>query len=191
TRPMGSDGDQESFRKSPALFEAKADVARAQQSGRMDSRWRWIDGRNALLSGNAASATDTLEKMRTEGRISPRLQIELAAAYFERDSASDKPNLAKAIDLLEGVLAMPGVSKEDRIVALFNVAVAYEKINAWQLVADRLTEYLKLDPSGPWSKEARTRLEAARAKLPAPRPQGYRSPSFFFFIALIPTSSNR
>ena len=86
---------------------------------------------------------------------------------------------------------MPGVSKEDRIVALFNVAVAYEKINAWQLVADRLTEYLKLDPSGPWSKEARTRLEAARAKLPAPRPQGYRSPSFFFFIALIPASSNR
>ena len=185
---------QEPSSKSPALFEAKSAVARAQQSGKMDPRWRWIDGRTALLEGTASGAgraADTLEKARAEGQTSARLQIELAAAYFERDSRADKPNLAKTIDLLEGVLAMPGVSKDDRAVALFNVAIAYEKINAWQLVADRLTEYLKLDASGPWSQEARTRLDAARAKLPPPRQQGYRTPSFFFFIALIPASSNR
>jgi hypothetical protein len=185
---------QEPGSKSPALFEAKGAVARIQQSGKMDPRWRWIDGRTALLEGTASGAgraADTLEKARTEGQSSARLQIELAAAYFERDSRADKPNLAKTIDLLEGVLAMPSLSKDDRAVALFNVAIAYERINAWQLVADRLTEYLKLDPSGAWSQEARTRLDAARAKLPAPRQQGYRTPSFFFFTALIPAFSSR
>lgn len=188
------DSAQESSRKSPALLESQADVARAQQSGGLDPRWRRIDGRNALLeasSSSVARAADTLEKASTEGPASPRLQIELAAAYFERDSRADKPNLAKTIDLLEGVLAMPDVSKEDRAVALFNVSIAYEKINAWQLVADRLTEYLRLDPSGAWSGEARTRLDKARAILPSPRPQGYRSPAFFFFTALIPAFSLR
>jgi hypothetical protein len=195
---MGGDAGQESSKKSPALFEAEAAVARARQAGRMDSRWNWIDGRTALLEGTAsgaARAADTLEKIRAEGQSSgqssARLQIELAAACFERDNRADKPNLAKTIDLLEGALAMPGISKEDRAVALFNVAIAYEKINAWQLVADRLEEYLKLDSSGPWSKEARARLDGARAKLPPPRQQGYRTPSFFFFIGLIPASSSR
>jgi hypothetical protein len=191
---MGGDTGQESSKKGPALLEAEAAVARARQAGKIDSRWRWIDGRTALLEGTASGATraaDTLEKVRTEGQLSARLQIELAAACFERDNRADRPNLAKTIDLLEGVLAMPEISREDRSVALFNVAIAYEKINAWQLVSDRLVEYLKLDPSGPWSNEARTRLDAAHAKLPPPRQQGYRTPSFFFFIGLIPASSNR
>jgi hypothetical protein len=84
------------------------------------------------------------------------------------------------------VLARPNLDRKDRAVALFNVAVAYEKIETWQLVVDRLDEYLKLDPAGPWAKEATARRDTARAKLPAPRPQAWKTPAFFFFIGLTP-----
>jgi len=185
-------GDTEQTRKSSALFESEAAVEKTRHTGKMNARWREIDARTALLEGTAGSAArsvDTFEKARAEGADSAALQIELAAAIFERDSRADKPNLSKTIDILEGVLAMPGLDKKDRAVALFNVAVAYEKINAWQLVADRLDEYLKLEPAGPWAKEATARRDAARAKLPIPRPQAWKTPAFFFFTGLITTSS--
>lgn len=188
------DATQEPSLRSPALFDAKSAVARVRQSGAMDSRWREIDGRAALAegtAGGAARAVDALEKVIAEGHSAPRVKIELAAAYFERDSRADKPNLAKTIDLLEGVLATKDASREERATALFNVALAYEKINAWQLVYDRLEEELKLDPSSPWAEEARSHRDKAKTKLPPPRPQGYRTPSFFFFIAAIPASSSR
>lgn len=187
-------GDTEQTRKSSALFESEAAVEKIRHTGKMDARWREIDARTALLegtAGSAARAVDTFEKARVEGADSAALQIELAAATFERDSRADKPNLSKTIDILEGVLARPGLDKKDQAVALFNVAVAYEKINAWQLVVDRLDEYLKVEPAGPWTKEATARRDAARAKLPPPRPQAWKTPAFFFFMGLIPASGPR
>jgi len=60
------------------------------------------------------------------------------------------------------------------------VAVAYEKINAWEPVVERLDEYLKLEPAGAWAKEATARRDAARAKLPPSAAPDVEDPCFFF-----------
>jgi len=115
-------GDTEQTNKNSLLLESEAAVEKIRSQGKMDARWREIDGRNALLEGTAASAAravDIFEKARAEGADTAALRIELAAATFERDSRADKPNLAKTIDILEGVLAMPNLDKKDRAVALF------------------------------------------------------------------------
>jgi|GEM_PF-736466 CHAT domain-containing protein len=166
----------------PALLKAKSDVASKLQSGKLDPYLLQLAGRVSLLEGTAnglAKAEDAFEKARSQGLNTPELQIDLAASYFELDSKADHPNLQKTLDLLEGVLKNPKLSAQDRCVALFNLALAYEKTQAWDMAVETWEQYLKADPSGPWADQAKLHLKDAKSKVPAPRQQGYKEPSFF------------
>src|SRR5262249_47117134 len=107
------------------------------------------------------------------------LEIDLAVSSFERESKSDNPNLSKAIDQLKKVLesTRPAPNREEKAVALFDLALAYEKSKAWDLALAAWQEYLLADPSGPWADEARKHLDEAKSKVS--KQQSYKDPAEF------------
>jgi CHAT domain-containing protein len=178
----GGDGDQELGYDRPALSDANALVGRKLKSGKLDPNWLQIQGRVSLFQGTTRSLADaetTLEKARSKGADNPGTQIDLAATYFELDSKAKLPNLQRTLNLLNEVLHNPKLGSQDRSVALFDLAIAYEKTQAWDMAVPVWEQYLKLDPSSPWAKEAERHLKEAKSKLGPPREQGYDRPSFF------------
>jgi CHAT domain-containing protein len=176
------EGGQELDYDRPALLKAKSEVAGKLQEGKQDPYLLQLEGRLSLLEGTARSlekAQAAFDKARSQGLDTPSLKIDLAAGYFERDSKADHPNLQKTIDLLESVLKTPKVNNQDRLVAQFDLALAYEKTQAWDMAIEAWEQYLRADSSGPWADEAKVHLRNAKSKIPGPRQQGYQDPSFF------------
>ncbi len=165
-----------------AWHEAKAFVGRKLTEGKQDQAWLEADGRVALLQGTSRSlahAESALEKAHTQEKDNPSVEIDLAAAYFEQDSKVKPTNLQKTINLLNEVLHQPKLSNQERSVALFDLAIAYEKTEAWDMAVPIWEQYLQLDSSSPWAQEAQTHLKEAKSKVRPPRAQGYDHPSFF------------
>lgn len=178
----GGDDDRELGYERPSLSDANALVGRKLKSGKMDPTWLQIQGRVSLLQGTTRSLADAetaLERARSKGADSPGTEIDLAATYFERDSKTKPSNLQRTINLLNEVLHNPKLSGQERSVALFDLAIAYEKTQAWDMAVPVWEQYLKLDPSSPWAKEAETHLKEAKSKLHSAREPGYDHPGFF------------
>ncbi len=175
------EGDQQPDSGS-AWHEAKAFVGRKLSEGKRDQAWLEADGRVALLQGTSRSlahAESTLEKARTQEKDNPIVEIDLAAAYFEQDSKVKPTNLQRTINLLNEVLHQPKLNNQERSVALFDLAIAYEKTEAWDMAVPIWEQFLQLDGSSPWAQEAQAHLKDAKSKLRPPRAQGYDHPSFF------------
>lgn len=152
-----------------SLLEAERILAHKEKAGPLDREWLQSEGLAYLVAGTPGSASRAslaFEKARHEGLNDPSLEIELAASYFESDQ------VPKTIDLLEGVLKRSNLSLEEREIALYDLAIAYETIQAWALAVDRWEAYLKLDPSSDWAKDAKIRRDKAKARIPSPNPQG-------------------
>ncbi|MFL6313288.1 MAG: CHAT domain-containing protein [Terriglobales bacterium] len=158
------------------LISAEAALAQQQKKTTLDASWLQIKGRLALLSGttnSAAKAVGDFQKVRSSGTDNASVQIDLAAAYFELDTKSDHPDLQRSLDLFTRVLKMPTLSPQDRSVTLFDLAIVYEKTQAWDLAVSTWEQYLQIDPDGPWAQEAKQRLASARTKI---RSQEQRRP---------------
>lgn len=176
------DEDQPSESDGSAWHEAKAFVGRKLSEGKQDQPWLEADGRILLLQGTSRSlarAESTLEKARSQAKDNPSVEIDLAAAYFEQDSKVKPANLQRTINLLNEVLHQSKLSNQVRSVALFDLAVVYEKTEAWDMAIPIWEQYLRLDSSSPWAHEAETHLKVAKSKPRPPRAQGYDHPSFF------------
>jgi CHAT domain-containing protein len=155
----------------PSFLDAEHAVAQQQRSGNLDGDWLEVKGRVELLEatpGSADRAVREFERARSRGAENPGLQIDLAAACFERERYADKPDLRKTLDLLAGVLKNQRLGKEDRLVALFDLAIVYEKLQAWDLAAATWTEYLATEPEGLWADEARQRLKSTQDRMGKP-----------------------
>jgi len=173
-KQMGDPTDQ----KSESLLEAQRILTHKKKAGPLDREWLQDEGLTSLVSGmpgSASRASIAFERAQHEGLDDPGMEIELAVSYFESGHTDDLP---KTIDVLEGVLKRPKLSAEDRRVALFDLAVAYEAIDAWPLAVAKWQDYLKLDSSSEWAPEAKLRRDKAQAKIPAPKPQSRVSPAF-------------
>lgn len=178
----GDEDNQQLAYDRPALSDANAFVGRKLKSGKLDESWLQVEGRVSLLQGTSHSLADAqsaLEKAHSKAADNPRVEIDLAAAYFENDSKTKPPNLQRTINLLNQVLHRPELSNEERLVALFDLAIAYEKTQAWDMAVPIWEQYLQLDSSTPWAKEAEAHLKDAKSKLRPPRAQGYDHPAFF------------
>jgi CHAT domain-containing protein/cytochrome c-type biogenesis protein CcmH/NrfG len=94
---------------------------------------------------------------------------DLATAYFERAEVEKRPtDYGQTIEYLGRALARA----PNDTVALFNRAIASERLFAYaQAIADWET-YLRLDPDGEWADEARSRLEAVRRQVERSQSQG-------------------
>lgn len=182
TVPLGSETGLSVDEIPPSLHEASGAANKNLQAGNAKPEWLQIQGRALLWESTPNSlerAEKDFEKARTEGLASASLEIDLAASYFERDSRSEHPNLQRTLNLLSEVLSKPNLSNDDKASALFNLAIAYEKTQAWDLAVDTWEKYLKVDPSSGWAADARKHLEDGKAKISGKRQQSYSDPLFF------------
>lgn len=165
-----------------SLHDATGAANNNLRAANADPRWLQIQGRALLWEstpGSLEKAEKDFEKARASGLASPSLEIDLAASYFERDSRAEHPNLQRTLNLLSEVLSKPNLSNDDQASALFNLAVAYEKTQAWDLAVDTWEKYLKVDSSSGWAAEARQHLKEGKAKISGKRQQSYSDPLFF------------
>jgi hypothetical protein len=175
---MGSKDDADDL-KHPELNRAWSNLSdRLNSGGKLDPRWLQIQGRLLLLKdpANSKAAEASFREAQAKGLTDPSLEIDLAISYFEQDLASARatshatqshgyPNLSRSIDLLKKVLSYPQLTEEQKAVALFNLAVAYEKSNWLDIAVETWHTYLATDPNGPWSDEARARLAVDQKQL--------------------------
>jgi CHAT domain-containing protein len=165
-----------------SLHDASGAANKNLHAANADPRWLQIQGRALLWEATPSSlkkAEKDFEKARSWGLDSPSLEIDLAASYYERDSRAEHPNLQRTLNLLSKVLTQPKLSKDDQASALFNLAIAYENTQAWDLAVETWEKYLQVDPSSGWTTEAQQHLKDAKAKTSSSRQQSYSDPSFF------------
>ena len=165
-----------------SLHDATGAANNNLRAANADPRWLQVQGRALLWESTPSSlekAEKDFEKARSSGLASPSLEIDLAASYFERDSRAEHPNLQRTLNLLSEVLSKPDLGRDDQASALFNLAIAYEKTQAWDLAVDTWEKYLKVDPSSGWAAEARQHLKDGNAKISGKRQQSYSDPLFF------------
>lgn len=168
----------------PTLAEAARIAGKERYSS--DPRWIRFHGRVKLLA-NEEDAPALLAIAAEKGLNDPSTEIDLAVAYFQKESqaagndvnAQTSPNLDQSLELLNKVLREPKLSEEQKKVALFDLAIVYEKMLFRDQAVAIWERYLALDQAGPWHEEAQRRLEKVKSN-PAPaKPQGYREPGFF------------
>src|SRR5947199_5686739 len=166
---LGSEGEQGAGFDRPNLSAAKAEIGKELKSSTADPKLLEAEGRIALLDGSGSAintARSALENARDAGLETPKLQIDLAATYFESEMKNHpgQPDLRKSMDLLKAVVDDPKLKPKDesRLSALFDLALTYEKSNQLDLARRTWEEYLQLDSNSDWAKEAR----AHRDRLP-------------------------
>lgn len=121
--------------------------------------------------GNAADRSISL--LETASRLAeqpaPAL-ADLSAAYLVRAERRQTPrDLLEALEAAERSLELDTVG----VVARFNRALALDRLMLIDQATLAWEAYLRLDPSGPWAREARDRLRALAsvAEVPLPDPE--------------------
>lgn len=181
SQKMGSGGEVDDMGWTP-MIEAEGSLSRKLASGgKIDPRWLQIKGRILLLKypRYPEKAEEYFVKAQRLGVKDLSLEIDLAVTYFEKESLLDKPDFRKTIDRLNKVLESthPAPTAEEKKTALYNLALAYEKTNdPGGLAVSTWEEYLKADPAGAWSDDARRHLDEDRKKAPQRHPV-YLNPS--------------
>jgi CHAT domain-containing protein len=150
------------LQSTPDLLEAEAIIARNLQRHATDPVWLQAKARADLLEGNYGTAIETLERVRDVQPNSPAVMTDLATAYFQRGEAEDRAgDYGIAVDLLSRALAI----KPDSSIALFNRAIASERLFLYKQALDDWERYLQIDPHGIWSGEAKQRLRNLNEQL--------------------------
>lgn len=151
-----------SLDKPSSLLKAEALIGEKLSKTPNDPLWLQAKARADLLDGNYESAIKTLQQALGSLPDSTSLHTDLASAYFERAEANDRPiDYGNAIESLSRALA----KSPDDPVALYNRALACERLFLYTQAKDDWNHYLRVDPNGPWARDARTRLDALQEKL--------------------------
>src|SRR6478672_11427832 len=169
-----------------SLHDATGAANSNLRAANADPRWLQIQGRALLWEstpGSLEKAEKDFEKARSSGLASPGLEIDLAASYFERDSRAEHPDLQRTLNLLSEVLSKPKLSKDDQASALFNLAIAYEKTQAWDLAVETWEKYLNVDSSSGWRNEAQQHLKDAKTRLHSEGPVRNSDPEAFLKLS--------
>jgi CHAT domain-containing protein len=151
-----------SIDKPTALLKAEELIAENLQKNPNNMAWLQAKARADLLDGNYDPAIKTLQRALEVNPDEPSLLIDLGAAYYVRAEANNRPiDYGNAIESLGKALT----KTPDDPVALFNEALACERMFLYTQAIDDWEHYLRVDPQGEWADEARKRLEAIKQKL--------------------------
>ena len=151
-----------SLDKSPSLLKAEALIGENLRKNPNEPRWLQAKARADLLDGNYESAIKSLQRALEAQPDSPPLLTDLGSAYFVRAEARDRAiDYGNAIESLGKALA----KSPDDPVALFNQALACERMFLYVQAVDDWEHYLRVDPQGDWAEDARKRLAALKEKL--------------------------
>lgn len=148
--------------RSHSLLKAEALIGENLERTPNDPTWLQARARADLLDGNYDSAIKSLQRALEVQPSSPGLLTDLGSAYFLRAESANRPiDYGNAIESLSQALAR----SPDDPVALFNRALACERMFLYTQAVDDWDHYLRIDPQGEWSEEARKRLAALRKRV--------------------------
>jgi CHAT domain-containing protein/tetratricopeptide (TPR) repeat protein len=151
-----------SIDKPPAFLKAEALIGENLRQKPNDLVWLQAKARADLLDGNYDSAINTLKRALEGQPDNPSLLADLGAAYYVRAETADRPvDFGNAIESLGKALT----KTPDDPVALFNRALACERMFLFVQALDDWEHYLRVDPEGAWAEEAHKRLDAIKEKL--------------------------
>ena len=153
---------ESSFDKSRSLLKAEDLIGENLGKNPNDPVWLQARARADLLDGNYDSAIKSLQHALEVQPDSPGLFTDLGSAYFLRAESADRPiDYGNAIETLGKALA----KSPDDPIALFNRALACERMFLYTQAVDDWEHYLRIDPRGEWSEEARKRLAALKQRV--------------------------
>jgi tetratricopeptide (TPR) repeat protein len=147
--------------KPPSLLQAEALIGEKLNKNPNDPTWLQAHARANLMDGNYEAAIESLQHALEEEPDSPGLLTDLGSAYFLRAESGNRPaDLGNAIESFDQALAK---SPEDPV-ALFNRAVACERMCLYAEAIHGWECYLRVDPQGEWPDDARKRLATLKQK---------------------------
>jgi len=155
-------GERSSLSQPAALSRAAYMIKEKLASRPDDAEVLAVSGRVQLLEGNYETAVKTFGRLVDAHPDSPTLLTDLATAYFQRAESADRAtDYAQAVELLSRALA----KSPDDPVALFNRAIALEKMFAFGAAIKDWEHFLRVEPSNEWKAEAEGRLNELREKM--------------------------
>jgi tetratricopeptide (TPR) repeat protein len=156
------DGENFPLRRPTPLLEAEVLIAKQLASKPDDSFWLDAQGRADLMNQNYQSAITSLEQARRHASQQSEISIDLAAAYFLRAEVLERSeDYGETVELLGQVLAKdPG-----NTLALFNRAIASERLFLFEQAVEDWKRYLVLDPHSKWTEEAHRRMSNLQEKI--------------------------
>ena len=157
-------GERSAFAEPAGLLKAKYVIKERLAARPDDEAMLAASGRVELLEGHYDEAIRTFGRLLDAHPDSLPLLTDLATAYFERAESADRAvDYGQSIELLGRVLA----KKPDDPLALFNRAIALERMYAYNEAIRDWEHYLRVDASGDWAAEAQRRLSELREKMKA------------------------
>jgi len=150
-----------SLDKSPSLLRLSVDRDNLQKNPN-DPAWLQAKPRADLLEGNYESAIKSLQRALETKPEDPPLLTDLGSAYFVRAEAADRAiDYGNAVESLSKALA----KSPDDPVALFNRALACERMFLYTQAIDDWQRYLRVDPQGDWANDARSNLDRVKQRM--------------------------
>ena len=157
-------GERSALAEPAGLLRAKYMIKERLAARPDDEAILAASGRVELLEGQYDEAIRTFGRLLDTHPDSPPLLADLATAYCQRATAVDRAvDYGQSIELFGRVLA----KKPDDPVALFNRAIALERMYAYNEAIRDWEHYLRVDASGDWAAEAQRRLSELRKRMKA------------------------
>jgi CHAT domain-containing protein/tetratricopeptide (TPR) repeat protein len=157
-------GERSAFAEPADLNRAEYLIEEQLAARPNDQAMLVASGKVELLTGHYDEAIRTFGRMLDAQPDSPALLTDLATAYFQRAVATDRAiDYGQTIELLGRTLA----KTPDDPVALFNRAIALQKLFAYNEAIRDWEHYLRVDPKGNWADEARRRLGELQEEMKA------------------------
>ena len=154
--------ERSDFDKPQSLLKAEDLIGENLRKNPNDPVWLQARARADLLNGNYDSAIKSLQRALETQPDSPSLLTDLGSAYFVRAEFADRPiDYGNAVESFGKALT----KSPDDPIALFNRALACERLFLYTQAVDDWQHYLRIDPKGDWSNDARTRLAALQEKI--------------------------
>ena len=152
---------QSDFDKPHSLLKAKDLISEALNKNPNDPKWLQARARAELLDGNFESAIKSLQRALETEPDSPSLLTDLGSAYFVRAESANRPiDYGNAIESFGKAL----IKSPDDPIALFNRALACERVFLYTQALDDWEHYLRIDTQDEWAEEARRHLQSIKDK---------------------------
>jgi CHAT domain-containing protein/tetratricopeptide (TPR) repeat protein len=141
--------------KPPVLLKAEALISERLQKKPNDPAWLEAKARADLLDGKYVDAIKSLQLALLSKPDSPELLTDIGSAYFQ------KGDYGNAVEWFGKALAR---SPNDSV-ALFNHALACEKLFLYTQAIEDWQRYLRIDDASEWAGEARKNLNEIEKKV--------------------------
>jgi CHAT domain-containing protein/predicted Zn-dependent protease len=157
-------GEGSAFAEPADLLRAKYLIKERLATRPNDQAMLVASGKVELLEGRFDEAIRTFLRLLDAQPDSPTVLTDLATAYFQRAEATNRAiDYGQTIELLGRAL---GKNPDDQV-ALFNRAIALQKMFVYQEAIHDWEHYLRVDPKSSWADEARRRLSELQEEMKA------------------------